>query len=103
MKKTFLVLSILGILFHSCEKEIVDDSTQVVRDHLTAENIFNDVGNIVEIGLKENGQSKSFPIYTLMNSDTSKIYLILPIYFNILIVQIKINIYFFWYNVVLYF
>ena len=44
-------LSILGILFHSCEKEIVDDITQVVRDHLTAENVFNDVGIIVEIGM----------------------------------------------------
>jgi hypothetical protein len=66
------------VVFYACKEEDVITtpdltSTQAAQDHLTAENIFNDVGNIVEIGLKANGQSKSFPIYTLMNSDTSNI------------------------------
>ena len=47
MKKTFLALSIFAILFHSCEKEI-NTSTQASQDHLLAEQVFNDVGRIVE-------------------------------------------------------
>ncbi len=78
MKKTIIALSILSVVFYACKEEGVITtpeliSTQAVQDHLTAENVFNDVGIIVEIGMKENGQSKDFPNYTLMNSDTSNI------------------------------
>jgi hypothetical protein len=48
-------------------------STQACQDHLTAENIFNDVGHIIEVGLQDNGQSKACPNYNLMNSDISNI------------------------------
>ena len=78
MKKTIIALSILSVVFYACKEEGVITtpeliSTQAAQDYLTAENVFNDVGNIVEIGLKENGQSKACPNYTLMNSDTSDI------------------------------
>ena len=48
MKKTFLALSIFAILFHSCEKEILDTSTQASQDHLFAENIFNDINRLIK-------------------------------------------------------
>jgi len=78
MKKTIIALSILSVVFYACKEEDVITtpeliSTQAAQDHLTAENVFNDVGSIVEIGLKENGQSKTCPNYTLMNGDTSNI------------------------------
>ena len=76
MKKTILALSILSIILYACKDEDVltqNDltSTQGTQDHLTAEQIFNDVGSIVEEGLHDNGQNKACPDYTLMDSDTS--------------------------------
>ena len=72
MKKTFLALSILAILFHSCEKEILNTSTQASQDHLFAENIFNDINRVVEDGFNDNGLSKSSCAnYKSMASDSS--------------------------------
>ena len=72
MKKTFLTLSILAILFHSCEKEILNTSTQASQDHLFAENIFNDINRVVEDGFNDNGLSKSSCAnYTSIASDSS--------------------------------
>ena len=78
MKKIILTLSVLIILFHACKNEDIINtpnliSTQAVTDHTTAEKIFNDLGNIVEIGLNEISQNKSCPYYTLMNIDDSDI------------------------------
>ena len=78
MKKYFSILSILTILLFSCKNEdIVNpndlESTQASQDHLTIENIFNDVGYIVKEGLQNNGQSKLCPIYNLMNNNPSDI------------------------------
>ena len=78
MKKTFLTLSILIVLLYACKEEDVIipnalESTQACQDHLTAENIFNDVGVIIEEGFQDNGQRKSCPNYNLMNTDTSDI------------------------------
>ena len=70
MLKYFFLL----ILFYSCEKEIMDNSTQASQDNLTAESIFNDIGYIVEEGFRNNEPSTSYPTYTFMNSaDTSGI------------------------------
>ena len=72
MKKTFLTLSILAILFHSCEKEILNTSTQASQDHLFAENIFNDINRVVEDAFNSNGLSKSvWPKIDIMASDSS--------------------------------
>ena len=78
MKKTFLTLSFLTILFYACKEENIINtpelnSTQASQDHLTAESIFNDIARVIEEGLKSNGEAKSCPNYTLMNSDTSDI------------------------------
>jgi len=79
MRKTFYALSILTIFFYSCaEEDVVNTplltSTQACQDNSTAENIFNDIGYIVEAGLKDNGQNKkSCPSYHLMNVDTSDV------------------------------
>ena len=75
MKKIFLALSLLTILLYACqEKDVINpndlESTQACQDHLIAENIFNDVGRIIEEGLQDNGQSKSCPNYLLMNVNT---------------------------------
>ena len=50
MKKTIIALSILSVVFYACKEEDVITtpeliSTQAAQDHLTAENVFNDVGN----------------------------------------------------------
>jgi len=78
MKKPFLALSILTILFYACKEEDVINtpeltSTQACQDNLTAESIFNDVGRIVEEGFLDNGQNKSCPNYNLINANTSDI------------------------------
>jgi len=70
MKKLLLALGILTILFYSCEK-IEDESTRATRDHLFAEQTFNDVGRIVEDGFIENNESKNCPSYTLINTNTT--------------------------------
>ena len=69
MKKTLLVLGILTVLFSSCEKIEDAESTQATRDHLFAEQIFNDVGRIVEEGFLSNGINKSCASYQLINVD----------------------------------
>ena len=55
MKQTFFALSILTILLCACKEEDVINtpeltSTQACQDNSIAENIFNDVGHIVEAG-----------------------------------------------------
>ena len=79
MKKNLIALMIFAIFICSCKEEDVINSpeltsTQACLDYLTAENIFNDVGIIVEEGLENNGKNKSFPTYNLMNLDTSRIW-----------------------------
>jgi len=76
MKKIGIALSILTVLLYSCKDEDVitqNDlaSTQATQDHLFAEQVFNDVGHIVEEGFVANGVSKSCASYSLMNADTS--------------------------------
>ncbi len=71
MKKTILALGILTVLFYSCEKIEEIESTQCTQDHLTAEQIFNDAGRMVEAGFDANPDHKLGPTYTIMNSDTS--------------------------------
>jgi len=78
MKKIVLALSVLTVLLFSCKEEDVINtpeltSTQATQDHLFAEQVFNDVGYIVEKGFMDNGQNKSCPNYTLMNTDTSDV------------------------------
>lgn len=70
MKNTLLALSILAILFYSCE-QIEKESTQATRDHLLVEQIFNDVGRIVEDGFIDNAISKNCPSYTLINTNAT--------------------------------
>jgi len=78
MKKTFLALSILFIFLYSCKEEDVINpnnliSTQACQDHLTAERIFNDLRRIIQEGLEDNGESKSWPKYNLMNVEPADI------------------------------
>ena len=78
MKKTMLVLSILSIILYACKDEDVINqndltSTQGTQDHLTAEQIFNDAGRMVENGFTDNGQNKGCVSYSLLNADTSNI------------------------------
>ena len=78
MKKTILALSILSIIFYACKDEDVltqNDlaSTQATRDHLIAEQIFNDAGRMVENGFTDNGQNKECASYSLLNADTTNI------------------------------
>jgi len=72
MKKTLIALSILTVLLFSCEKEILNTSTQASQDHLFAENIFNDINRVVEDAFNNNGLSKSvWPKIDIMASDSS--------------------------------
>ena len=73
MKKIVLAFGILTVLFYSCEKIEDIESTQATKDHLFAEQTFNDVGRIVKEGFVANGQSKACPNYTLMNVNPSDI------------------------------
>ena len=78
MKNPFFALIFIVIMLYACKEEDVINppelnSTQACQDNAVAENIFNDVGYIVEIGLQNNGQVKSCPSYNLMNIDTSNI------------------------------
>ena len=78
MKKTLIALSILTVLLYSCKDEDVITqnnlaSTQATQDHLFAEQVFNDVGRIVEGAFFANGINKSYPKYTIMDNDTSNI------------------------------
>lgn len=73
--KTKLFLSsiiLFTFLFSSCREDRIEESGTVnTQDYLFVENLFNDVGRIVEDAFIDNGESKSCPSYTLMNSDTS--------------------------------
>ena len=75
MKKiTIYISSILLSIFiiSSCqEDEIIESGTSNSDQHLIAENVFNDVGRIVEDAFIDNGVSKSCPDYTLINADSS--------------------------------
>ena len=71
MKKIVLVFGILTVLFYSCEKIEDIESTQATKDHLFAEQTFNDVGRIVEEGFLSSGINKSCASYQLMNADTA--------------------------------
>jgi hypothetical protein len=76
MKKTLIALSILTVLLYACKDEDVINtpdlaSTQATQDNLFAEQIFNDVGRIVEEGFIASGINKSCASYSLMNTDTS--------------------------------
>jgi hypothetical protein len=78
MKKTLYALSFLSILLYACKDEDVINSpdsvsTQATKDHLFAEQTFNDVGRIVREGFVANGQNKACPNYTLMNVNPSDI------------------------------
>ena len=76
MKKTLLALSIFTVLLYSCKDEDVItqndfSSTQASKDHLFAEQTFNDVGRIVEEGFLASGMNRACVSYILMNTDTS--------------------------------
>ena len=73
MTKNISILIIIIIsIFSSCkEKEIIETGTITSQDYITAENIFNDVGRVVEDAFIDNGTSKNCHSYTLMNADTS--------------------------------
>jgi hypothetical protein len=71
MKKPLLVLGIVTVLFYSCEKIEDIESTQATKDHLFAEQTFNDVGRIVEGAFLVNGINKSYPKYTILDTDSS--------------------------------
>jgi hypothetical protein len=71
MKKTLLARGILTVLFYSCEKIEDEESTQATRDHLFAEQIFNDVGRIVEGAFLAYGINKSYPKYTILDTESS--------------------------------
>jgi len=77
MKKTTSYLSsiLLSIfIISSCQEDaIIETGTVNSQDYLFAENLFNDVGTIVEDAFIDNGTSKSCPDYTLMNADSSNI------------------------------
>ena len=78
MKKTLLALSILTILLYACKDEDVINtpeltSTQATQDHLFAEQVFNDVGYIVETAFSENVAKKSYPTYTWIDGNSSNI------------------------------
>ena len=78
MKKTVLALSIILVFVNSCKQEDIISpneliSTQACQDHLIAEKVFNDLMLIIQEGMEDNGESKSWPKYNLMNVDTSDI------------------------------
>ena len=78
MKKTVLALSIVLVFVNSCKQEDIISpneliSTQACQDHLIAEKVFNDLMLIIQEGMEDNGESKSWPKYNLMNVDTSDI------------------------------
>ena len=74
MKKNFLTI-IVVFLIHSCtEKDVINSplltSTQACQDHLTAEEIFNDIILIIQKGLTDNSNNKSCPNFYLINNNT---------------------------------
>ena len=75
--KTKLVLGsivVFTLLISSCKEDNIEESGTVnTKDYLFAENLFNDIGRIVEDAFIDNGATKSCPSYTSMNADTSDI------------------------------
>ena len=71
MEKIVLVFGVLTVLFYSCEKIEDIESTQATKDHLFAEQTFSDVGRIVEGAFLANGINKSYPKYTILDTDSS--------------------------------
>ena len=76
MKKILLAFSVITVLLYSCKDEDVINSpdptsTQATQDHLFAEQTFNDVGKIVEGAFLANGINKSYPKYTILDTDSS--------------------------------
>ena len=76
MKKILITLSILTVVLFGCKDEGVINnpdpaSTQATQDHLFAEQTFNDVGRIVEGAFLVNGINKSYPKYTIWDTDSS--------------------------------
>ena len=71
--KLFLGTILLSffILISCQEDKIIETGTVTSQDYIFAENLFNDVGRIVEDAFYDNGESKTCPSYTLMNADTS--------------------------------
>jgi len=75
MKSTLinnLIIILTSLLFSSCiEGNIEESGTINCQDYLLAENLFNDIGKVVEDAFIDNGESKSCPNYITMNTDTS--------------------------------
>ena len=77
MEKNILVFSVIVIILSACtEKGIINspdlESTQTSSDHITAENIFNDLEYIIEEGLSTNEKTSVCPFYNILG-DTSLI------------------------------
>jgi hypothetical protein len=77
MKKNILVLSVILAILSGCtEKGIINspdlESTQTSSDHITAENIFNDLEYIIEEGLNASEKKSACPFYNVLG-DTSLI------------------------------
>jgi hypothetical protein len=75
MNNTFLTACSIALLLYSCKDEDVISnpeltSTQATKDHLFAEQSFNDVARIVEEGFLMPGIKGSFPSYNLINNST---------------------------------
>lgn len=77
MKKITVYLSLILLfifIISSCQEDtIIETGTVNSQDYLFAENLFNDVGGIIEDAFIDNGVNKSCPDYTLMNSDSSNL------------------------------
>ena len=75
MKKIIVYLSSISLsifIISSCQEDsIIETGTVNSQDYLFAENLFNDVGRIVEDAFIDNGTSKSCLNYTLINADSS--------------------------------
>ena len=75
MKKTFLALCSIAVLLYACKDEDVINnnnltSTQATQDHLLAEQIFSDIGRIVEEGFLAIGVNKSCASYNSIDTNT---------------------------------
>lgn len=73
-----LLVSVLALLFFSSckDKDLLNppgfNSIQASQDYLTAENIFNDIGNTVKDAFFDNGIARlAYPEYTRINADTA--------------------------------
>ena len=72
IKASLIITMISASVFISCqEDQITESGTLSSEDYLFAENIFNDVGRIVEDAFINNGEAKSCPDYIVMNADST--------------------------------